>query len=135
MPRAVDDARRAARRIFGARIVELRERRGMTQTAAAEHLEVTKLTMHKWEAGDTEPDVLDAQRLADLLGVGLEVLTGHASVPPPRPAATATVVAEGRRARVVIECGDNLEDLQRLADGAMALLRELASRKLALRRS
>ncbi len=64
MPRAVDDARREARRIFGARIVELCERRGMTQTAVAEHLEVTKLTMHKWEAGDTEPDVLDARRTA-----------------------------------------------------------------------
>ena len=51
--------------------------RGVSQEAAAEHLGVTARTIIRWEAGETEPLVSDAVKLAELYRVDLAELLGR----------------------------------------------------------
>ncbi|MBK7828418.1 helix-turn-helix transcriptional regulator [Nannocystis sp.] len=41
-------------------------------------------TLSAWENGTSEPQVLEADALAQVLGVGIEVLTGRAPLPEPQ---------------------------------------------------
>lgn len=55
--------------LFGNRIKELRESRGITQAQLADRLNVTRSTVANWEAGNRLPDLSMLARLADELEV------------------------------------------------------------------
>lgn len=48
---------------------QLREKSSLSQEALARRLEVSRVTIANWEAGDTEPSATNARKLARALGV------------------------------------------------------------------
>ena len=59
--------------LFGNRIKELRESRGITQAQLADRLNVTRSTVANWEAGNRLPDLSMLALLADELDVDTAV--------------------------------------------------------------
>ena len=60
--------------MIGENIATLRRRAGWSQEALAERLEVSRQTLAKWEAGESVPDILRCDRLAELFDTSLEDL-------------------------------------------------------------
>lgn len=88
-------------------LMELRKRSGLSQEKAAEAVGVTRQAIAKWEAGETTPDVLHCDKLAELYGVSLDDLLHfegkHGSVPPPpRGKHVFGVIQVGERGQIVI---------------------------------
>lgn len=65
------------------RLVQLREENGITQTALAEQLHITRQTVSRWEGGKAEPDVDTLITIAKIFGVSLDYLCGADEVPRP----------------------------------------------------
>lgn len=63
------------RQIFVSNLRALMERRGITQTDIAEALDVSSSTVSYWCNGSLFPRAGKIQRIADLLGVGIDALT------------------------------------------------------------
>ena len=85
----------------------LRRASGLSQEKAAEAAGVTRQALAKWEAGETTPDVLHCDKLAELYGVSLDDLLHFeqkpGSVPPPpRGKHVFGVVQMGERGQIVI---------------------------------
>ncbi|MDE7261724.1 MAG: helix-turn-helix domain-containing protein [Oscillospiraceae bacterium] len=85
----------------------LRRATGLTQERAAEAVGVTRQALAKWESGETTPDVIHSDRLAELYGVSLDDLLHYdqkpGSVPPPpRGKHVFGVVQVGERGQIVI---------------------------------
>ena len=57
----------ARRQVVGRRIRKRRLKRGITQVGLAHHLKVSQAKVSRMEAGCTEPDYFERQRLAKLL--------------------------------------------------------------------
>ncbi|MBR3765490.1 MAG: helix-turn-helix transcriptional regulator [Clostridia bacterium] len=71
---------------LGRRIAELRKAQGQTQEALAEALNITAQAVSKWENSQSCPDIMTLPRLAQLLGVSVDMLlTGEAAVAPGTP--------------------------------------------------
>lgn len=88
-------------------LLELRKKSGLSQEKAAEAVGVTRQALAKWEAGETTPDVLHCDRLAELYGVSLDDLLHfegkYGSVPPPpRGKHVFGVIQVGERGQIVI---------------------------------
>ena len=60
--------------MIGENIAVLRRLAGLSQEALAEKLEVSRQTLAKWESGESVPDVLRCDALAELFDVSLEDL-------------------------------------------------------------
>ena len=60
--------------MIGENIATLRRQAGLSQEALAEKLEVSRQTLAKWESGESVPDVLRCDRLAELFDVSLDDL-------------------------------------------------------------
>lgn len=85
----------------------LRRTVGLSQERAAEAAGVTRQALAKWESGETTPDVLHCDKLAELYGVSLDDLLHYeqkpGSVPPPpRGKHVFGVVQMGERGQIVI---------------------------------
>ena len=85
----------------------LRRSVGLSQEKAAEAVGVTRQALAKWEAGETTPDVLHCDRLAELYGVSLDDLLHYEQrpgnpPPPPRGKHVFGVVQMGERGQIVI---------------------------------
>lgn len=85
----------------------LRRASGLSQEKAAEAVGVTRQALAKWESGETTPDVLHSDKLAELYGVSLDDLLHFeqkpGSVPPPpRGKHVFGVVQMGERGQIVI---------------------------------
>lgn len=85
----------------------LRRASGLSQEKAAEAVGVTRQALAKWESGETTPDVLHCDKLAELYGVSLDDLLHFeqkpGSVPPPpRGKHVFGVVQMGERGQIVI---------------------------------
>ena len=85
----------------------LRRLSGLSQEKAAEAAGVTRQALAKWESGETTPDVLHSDKLAELYGVSLDDLLHYeqkpGSVPPPpRGKHVFGVVQLGERGQIVI---------------------------------
>ena len=85
----------------------LRRTSGLSQEKAAEAAGVTRQALAKWESGETTPDVLHCDKLAELYGVSLDDLLHFeqkpGSVPPPpRGKHVFGVVQMGERGQIVI---------------------------------
>lgn len=61
---------------FGAAVREARERRGLTQKALAAQVPISPIFAHKIERGDSMPSLPTAMKIAEVLGVGMDELTG-----------------------------------------------------------
>jgi transcriptional regulator with XRE-family HTH domain len=88
--KAPGKARQRARQEFGERLVTLRRRAGLSQPELARQLgellgepAPRTATMSAWENGSSEPQATEADALATIFGVSLDVLTGRAPLPPP----------------------------------------------------
>jgi len=80
-----DSERIAERQALGQRLSLARAYARLSQATVATALGVRRPTIAAWEAGDAEPLAIDLQRLADIYGVEIGMLTGRASLPPQRP--------------------------------------------------
>jgi GTP pyrophosphokinase len=58
-------------RLYGSRLREMREARGLSQKELAEQLGITQVAISGWERGAREPDLEMMVRLAEFFGVGL----------------------------------------------------------------
>lgn len=59
------------------KILLLRKKRGLSQEALAEKLNVTRQTVSNWELGQTTPDILQAKELSKIFKVSLDDLTDN----------------------------------------------------------
>ena len=85
----------------------LRRANGLSQERAAEAVGVTRQALAKWEAGETTPDILHSDKLAELYGVSLDDLLHYEQKPggfppPPRGKHVFGVVQMGERGQIVI---------------------------------
>ena len=85
----------------------LRRASGLSQEKAAEAVGVTRQALAKWESGETTPDVLHCDKLAELYGVSLDDLLHYVQKPgsvppPPRGKHVFGVVQMGERGQIVI---------------------------------
>ena len=85
----------------------LRRASGLSQEKAAEAVGVTRQALAKWESGETTPDVLHCDKLAELYGVSLDDLLHFEQKPgtvppPPRGNHVFGVVQMGERGQIVI---------------------------------
>lgn len=53
---------------------QLREKSSLSQEALARRLEVSRVTIANWEAGETEPSATNARKLARALGVPVDTI-------------------------------------------------------------
>ena len=60
--------------MIGENIAALRRLAGLSQEALAEKLDVSRQTLAKWESGESVPDVLRCDALAELFNVSLDDL-------------------------------------------------------------
>ena len=62
---------------FGEKLQRLRARKGLSQDALAELLDVSRQAVSKWERDETMPDPDKIVVLADLFGVTTDYLLGR----------------------------------------------------------
>ena len=65
---------------FGSTVVEMRKRQGISQTALAEQLGIHKNVLGRYERNEVFPSIEIARKIADLLDVSLDYLTGKVDV-------------------------------------------------------
>lgn len=88
-------------------ILRLRSITGMTQEELAEKLGVARQTVAKWEAGESVPDLSNAQAIASVFEVTLDDLVNHDESQrgypiPPRGKYIFGMVRVGERGQIVI---------------------------------
>ena len=86
-------------------LILLRKRASLTQEAVAEKIGVSRQTVAKWESGESAPDVLHADRLAELYDVTLDDLL-HTALSeqgvPPQGKFVFGIVTVGDKGQIVI---------------------------------
>lgn len=96
-----------ARKNLSANLRYLRNKQKLTQEEVAERIGVTRQAVAKWENGDSLPDIVNCQALADLYDVSLDDLVRHDSeekgIPiPPKHKHLFGVVTIGERGQIVL---------------------------------
>lgn len=65
----------------GARLTELRKKRGMTQKSLGTALNISEQAVSKWERGTTMPDIVLLPAIAEILSTSIDyILTGKENV-------------------------------------------------------
>ncbi|MFY9394731.1 MAG: helix-turn-helix transcriptional regulator, partial [Halanaerobiales bacterium] len=85
----------------------LRNRNGLSQEEVAEKIGVSRQSVAKWENGESLPDILKCEALADLYDVSLNDLVRHdqekEGLPiPPKNKHLFGVVTLGERGQIVL---------------------------------
>ena len=85
----------------------LRKRAGMSQEQLAELTETSRQTVSKWESGESIPDVIACDRMAEAFGVALEDMLHYEeknkSLPlPPKGKHLFGTVTVGARGQIVL---------------------------------
>lgn len=62
---------------FGSRIVQVRKEKNMSQEALAKALNATATTVGRYERDEVKPSIEVATKIADILEVSLDYLTGN----------------------------------------------------------
>lgn len=89
-------------------LLGLRKRAGLSQEEIAEQIGVSRQTVAKWETGDSVPDVLHCNELAELFDVTLDNLVnfdwtqGEPAGMPPRGKYLFGAVTVGEKGQIVI---------------------------------
>lgn len=65
---------------FGTIVVELRKKQGISQTDLASQLNIHKNVLGRYERNEVLPSIEIARKIADILDVSLDYLTGKADV-------------------------------------------------------
>ena len=65
---------------FGSVVVVLRKEQGISQTALADQLGIHKNVLGRYERNEVLPSIETARKIADILDVSLDYLTGKADV-------------------------------------------------------
>ncbi len=68
---------------FAKRLKELRTQRSLSQTSLAEMLEVSPRVYNRWERGAAIPRLDTVVKIADILQVSLDTLTGREDIKEP----------------------------------------------------
>jgi len=63
---------------FGSIVVELRKKKGISQTDLAKELGIHKNVLGRYERNEVLPSIEIARKIADILDVSLDYLTGKA---------------------------------------------------------
>ena len=83
----------------------LRKRANLSQEALAEKLDVSRQTLAKWENGESVPDVIHCDRMAELFDISLDDLL-HTELDetglPPRGRFVFGTVTVGEKGQIVI---------------------------------
>jgi len=58
-------------KMIGKRIADARKKVNIAQAELAQHLFISSQAVGKWERGESMPDIITLNRLAEILGVGL----------------------------------------------------------------
>lgn len=66
--------------IFGKRLKQARKKKKMTMQALADQMDVTSVTVSRWESGTNEPNIEMINRLAEILDTSVSYLMGKDSV-------------------------------------------------------
>lgn len=77
-------------KMIGGKIARARKATHMSQAQLAQHLFISPQAVGKWERGESVPDIMTLNRLAEILGVDLNYFSEHfrsASDEPPSPTA------------------------------------------------
>ena len=67
--------------VFSERLLQLREDRGVSQTAVAKEIGVSSRIYQDYEYGKSEPKMSNLVSIADFFGVSLDYLTGRTDTP------------------------------------------------------
>lgn len=65
---------------FGSIVVQLRKEQGISQTALADQLGIHKNVLGRYERNEVLPSIEIARKIADILDVSLDYLTGKTDV-------------------------------------------------------
>ena len=65
---------------FGSIVVELRKQDGLSQTALAQRLGIHKNVLGRYERNEVFPSIDIARKIADILDVSLDYLTGKVDI-------------------------------------------------------
>lgn len=69
--------------VFANQLKQLRKKRGISQSALAKVLHVSRSCIANYEKGDRQPDIEGVRRLADFFCVTIDFLYGHTAVSEP----------------------------------------------------
>ena len=86
-------------------LIFLRKHAGLSQEALAEKIGVSRQTVAKWESGESAPDILNCDRLAELYEISLDdLLHGELTEKgaPPRGKYIFGTVTVGEKGQIVI---------------------------------
>lgn len=67
-------------KMIGNKIAETRKKVNMSQAELAEQLFISPQAVGKWERGESIPDIVTSKRLAEILKVDLNFLTGSVTI-------------------------------------------------------
>ena len=62
---------------FEQKLINLRKQKSMSQEELAEHLNVTRQTISKWELGQSKPDMDKLLEISRLFDISVETLTNE----------------------------------------------------------
>ena len=86
-------------------LASLRRHAGLTQEAVSEKIRVSRQTIAKWESGESAPDIVHADQLAELFNVTLDDLL-HGTISerglPPQGKFVFGMVTVGDKGQIVI---------------------------------
>ena len=85
-------------------IISLRKRKGLSQEALADKVGVSRQTVAKWESGESAPDVVHCDAMAELFDVTLDELV-HGDMEtgaPPKGKYVFGMVTVGDKGQIVI---------------------------------
>ncbi|MNL18211.1 transcriptional repressor DicA [compost metagenome] len=74
-------------KIMGNKIAEARKNANMSQAQLAQHLFISPQAVGKWERGESVPDIITVNRLAEILGVDLNYFSAQFQTTTLSPAA------------------------------------------------
>ena len=90
--------------MISANIISLRKKKGLSQEALAERIGVSRQTVAKWESGESAPDVVHCDAMAEVFDVTLDALVHEdleAGAPPQGRYVFGTVTV-GDKGQIVI---------------------------------
>ena len=90
--------------MISANITSLRKKKGLSQEALADKIGVSRQTVAKWESGESAPDVIHCDAMADLFEATLDSLV-HDDMkmgPPPQGRYIFGTVTVGEKGQIVI---------------------------------
>lgn len=85
---------KAARKLFGARIKEIRKERGMTQEDVAKIVNIEPTSYSRFERGERSATLDTIEKIAGALSVGLKDLFEFGALPSPSPEQTVEEAKE-----------------------------------------